>query len=421
MRISEPYLCDTMTAPPAVTGWRLPTLGFFIYSMIAIAAHLLGISVLLVIAGGLMFLFVLAASWRTLIRVRVDASVALVLCILILAFVPTLYDPAYTQARYLVKLVVVCILYVLVFSMELRPIYATPFCKVFVLTLLLMGVVSLIVPRGEQMDDVTRIAGFFANANNLSLAMMTLLFLIDEQRDGLVVKLGFHAVIILFLVLSGTTGAILAYGGAMVFRTLVFIKSARNARVYLVLFMLLLILVGLVCVVPIEIYKQIPLTDRIGSQLTLIWNQLPVAVSGDELNYARFSKLYGQSGGSGIWRIAHGRKGMDVMAGTNAFQLVFGHGVGSSSLLLGKLPHNDYLRILIEQGILGLGLSLAFMAVVFARIDWRYRTGIVAVGLYCFCENNMDNLLFMALFTFFLASAQNKLPAEPPCSSSVRE
>ena len=97
-------------------------------------------------------------------------------------------------------------------------------------------------------------------------------------------------------------------------------------------------------------------------------------------------------------------------SGANAFQLVFGHGVGSSGLLLGKLPHNDYLRILIEQGVLGLALSLAFFAVLFARIDWRYRHCIVAAALYCLCENNMDNLLFMSLFAFFLASAQNRSP-----------
>jgi len=385
-------------------------MGFFIYCMIGMAAHLLGAPALLVIAGGFMFLFVLAAGGQALVRLRVDASVALVLCILVLAFVPTLYDPTHTLARYLVKLVVVCILYVLVFSMELRPIYATPFCKVFVLTLLLMGAVSLVIPRSEEMDDVTRLSGFFVNANNLSLTMMTLLFLIDEQRDRRAVKIAFHAVIILFLILSGTSGAILAYLGAMAFRTLMFAQSTRKARVHLILLLLVLILIGLVCIVPTSLYRQIPLTNRILGQLSLIWDQLPLAVSGYEPDYAHLSKLYGESGGSGIWRIAHWRKGLDVVADANVFQLVFGHGVGSSSLLLDKLPHNDYLRILIEQGVLGLALSLAFFAVLFARIDWRYRHCIVAVALYCLCENNMDNLLFMSLFAFFLASAQNRFP-----------
>lgn len=420
MRITERYLYGTTTPPPAVLGWRLPAMGFFIYCMIGMAAHLLGAPALLVMAGGLMFLFVLAASCQRLIHLRVDASVALVLCILVLAFVPTLYDPTNTLARYLVKLVVVCILYVLIFSMELRPIYETPFCKVFVLTLLLMGAVSLVIPRSEEMDDVTRLSGFFVNANNLSLTMLTLLFLIDEQRDRWAVKMAFHAVIILFLILSGTSGAILAYLGAMAYRTWAFAKSAREARVLLILLLLVLMLISLVFIVPSSLYHQVPLANRIITQLSLIWDQLPLAVSGYEPDYAHLSKLYGQSGGSGIWRIAHWRKGLDVVADANVFQLVFGHGVGSSSLLLDKLPHNDYLRILIEQGVLGLALSLAFFAVVFARIDWRYRHCIVAVALYCICENNMDNLLFMSLFTFFLASAQNRFPANARACPSMK-
>ncbi len=420
MRTYEPNVCGTATAPPAVMGWRLPAIGFFIYCMIGMAAHLLGFPALLVFAGGFMFLFVLAAGGQTLVHLRVDASVALVLCILILAFVPTLYDPAHTITHNLLKLAVVCLIYVLIFSMELRPIYATPFCKVFILALLLMGAVTLAIPRGEQTDDVLRLSGFFVNANNLSLTMMTLLFLIDEQRDRRAVKIAFHAVIILFLVLSGTSGAILAYLGAMAFRTLTFAKSTRNARAHIAMLLLVLILVGLVFVVPASFYQRIPLTNRILGQLSLIWDQLPLAISGYEPDYAHLSRLYGESGGSGIWRIAHWRKGIDVMADANAFQLVFGHGVGSSSLLLDKLPHNDYLRILIEQGVLGLSLSLAFFAVVFARIDWRYRHCIVAVALYCICENNMDNLLFMSLFTFFLASAQNRLPADARSLSPVK-
>lgn len=420
MKVPEPCVAGTMALPAAVLGWRLPAFGFFIYCMIGMAAHLLGVPALLVIAGGFLLLFVLVASCQTLIHLRVDASVALVLCILILAFVPTLYDPTHTLARYLVKLAVVCILYVLIFSMELRPIYETPFCKVFALTLLLMGAVSLAIPRGEEMDDVRRLSGFFVNANNLSLTMMTLLFLIDEQRDRRAVKIGFHAVIILFLVLSGTSGAILAYLGAMAYRTLAFAKSARQARAVLMLLLLMLVLIGLVFIVPGSLYHRIPLANRILAQLSLIWDQLPLAISGYEPDYAHLSRLYGESGGSGIWRIAHWRKGLDVVADANAFQFVFGHGVGSSSLLLEKLPHNDCLRVLIEQGALGLALSLVFLAIVFARIDWRYRHGIVAVALYCLCENNMDNLLFMSLFTFFLASAQNRSPANAYACAPVK-
>jgi O-antigen ligase len=94
-------------------------------------------------------------------------------------------------------------------------------------------------------------------------------------------------------------------------------------------------------------------------------------------------------------------------------QLLCGYGIGSSSLLLYKIPHNDYLRVLMEQGIVGLALYMAFFLYVFRRIDARYIYCIIAIALYCFSENNMDNLLFMSIFVFFLASAQNKAQIQP--------
>jgi O-antigen ligase len=71
-------------------------------------------------------------------------------------------------------------------------------------------------------------------------------------------------------------------------------------------------------------------------------------------------------------------------------------------------PHNDYLRVLIEQGIIGLTLYMAFFLTILKRIDPRYRYCVLAIAIYCFSENNMDNLLFMSIFVFFLASSQSK-------------
>jgi len=404
---------------PPVLGWRLPAAGFVLYSIIGMVAHILGLPSLLLIGAGLMFLCVLAAGSQSLARLRVDPSVAVVMSILVLAVVATLYDPTHTIFHNLLKHVVICIMYVLIFSMGLRPIYSTPFCKVFLLTLLFMGAVSLMMPRGQEMDDVTRMSGFFVNANNLGLTMMTLLFLIDENRDGVVMKVFVHAVIILFLILSGTSGAILAYLGAMVFKSVVFLKplvfhtSARTDRVQLIAVVLVLSLICLGCLLPASLYQRVPLANRLVAQLSLIREELPLAVSGYELDYARLSSVYGESSGSGIWRIAHWRKGVDVLTAANSFQLLVGHGIGSSGLLLDKVPHNDYLRVLIEQGLLGLTLSLAFFAIVLQRIDSRHRYCVVAIALYCICENNMDNLLFMSIFTFFLASAQNRSLPHP--------
>jgi O-antigen ligase len=145
----------------------------------------------------------------------------------------------------------------------------------------------------------------------------------------------------------------------------------------------------------------------------VVWHELPLAVSGYELDYGNLSSMYGRSDFSGIWRVSHWRTCVDVIADANIVQLLCGHGIASSTLLLNNVPHNDYLRVLMEQGIIGLTLYTAFFLTVFRRIDWRHRYCIVAIALYCFSENNMENLLFMSIFVFFLASAQKKTTIQP--------
>lgn len=413
MRVPESYLCSTMTAPPAVLGWRLPAAGFFIYSMIAIGAHVLDARGFLVIGGAIMFMCVCVGWCRGIMAVSVDRSVLLVMGIMLLSIFTTLYDPTNTVFYSLLKHIAVCVLYIFIFSMGLAPIYSTPFRTVFILILLLMGLISCIVPNLSETDEVMRMSGFFVNANNLSLSMMTLLFLIDEEKDSRARKLSIHAILILFLLLSGTSGAILAYLGAMSFKYLVLLKSAHRHpnKGMLVLTGLALLLLG--CLLTSPLFMEVPIVRRIVTQLSLIWHEFPLAASGCELDYGYLSSIYGTDDCSGIWRISHWRACVDVIADANIIQLLCGHGILASSLLLYKVPHNDYLRVLMEQGIIGLILYAAFFLTVFRRIDWRHRYSIVAVALYCLTENNMENLLFMSIFVFFLASAQNRPSLQP--------
>jgi O-antigen ligase len=297
--------------------------------------------------------------------------------------------------------------------MGLDPIYSTPFRTVFFLVLLIMGLVSFIVPDISETDDVMRMSGFFVNPNNLSLTMMTVLFLINEEKDSRAIKISIHAILVLFLLLSGTSGAILAYLGAMLFKYFVLVKSSQRYRNKWILAPIFIALVLLVCLFTTHLFIDVPVVRRIVTQLHLIWCELPLAASGYKLDYGVLSSMYGTSDCSGIWRISHWRACIDVITDANIVQLLCGHGIAASTLLLNKVPHNDYLRVLMEQGIIGLTLYIVFFLTVIRRIDSRYRYCIVAVALYCFSENNMENLLFMSIFVFFLASAQKKTTVRP--------
>lgn len=406
-------ISTAVTQQPAVLGWRLPAAGFFIYSMIAIGALVLDARGFLVIGGAIMFMCVCVAWCRGIMAVSVDKSVLLVFCIMFLSIFATLHDPTNTVFHNLFKHVAICILFIFIFSLGLAPIYSTPFRTVFVIVLLFMGLVSFIVPDVSETDDVMRMSGFFANANNLSLTMMMLLFLIDEEKDSRAKKFSIHAILVLFLLLSGTSGAILAYLGAMLFKYFVLLKSVSKYRNKWILVLIGIALLLLGCLLTTHLFMDVPIVRRIVTQLSLVWHELPLAASGYELDYGNLSRMYGTSDCSGIWRISHWRSCVDVIADANIVQLLCGYGIGASGLLLYKVPHNDYLRVLMEQGIIGLTLYIAFFLTVYRRIDWRHRYCIVAIALYCFSENNMDNLLFMSIFAFFLASAQSKASIYP--------
>lgn len=393
---------------PTEIGWRLPAVGFFVYSMIAIGALIVEARVFLVIGGALMFMCVCIEWCRSIMAISVDKSVLFVFGIMLLSIFSTLYDPTNTVFHYFVKHIVVCILYIFVFSMGLAPIYSTPFRTVFIFVLLFMGLLSFVVPNVSETDDVMRMSGFFVNANMFSLSMMTLLFLIDEEKDSRARKFSIHVILILFLLLSGTSGAILGYLGAMTFKHLLLLKSTRRYRNKWVLvpFGMAVLLLGFLLTT--DFFMDVPIVKRIATQLHMVWHEMPLAASGYPLDYGDLNRMYGTNDCSGIWRISHWRTCVDVLAESNIIQLLCGHGIASTTLLLYKVPHNDYLRVLIEQGIIGLTLYFAFFLTVLRRIDSRHWYCIVAIAIYCFSENNLENLLFMSVFVFFLASAQKK-------------
>jgi len=408
MNIPESNISTAVIQQPTVLGWKLPAAGFFVYSMIATGALVVDARGFLVVGGLMLFMCVCIAWCRDIMAVSVDKSVLIVFGIMLLPIFTTLYDPTNTVYHFFLKHIIVCILYIFIFSMGLAPIYSTPFRKVFIAVLLFMGFVSLLMPNASETDNVMRMSGFFVNANMFSLSMMTLLFLIDEEKDSMATKFSIHAVLVLFLLLSGTSGAILAYCGAMLFKYVLLLKSTRRYRNKWVLLVFGMILLLMGFMLTTNLFMDVPIVKRIVNQVYMIWHELPLAASGYELDYGNLNNRYGTSDCSGLWRIAHWRTCINIVVNANIVQLLCGHGIASTNLLLYKVPHNDYIRVLIEQGIIGLTLYFAFFLTVLRRIDSRHWYCIVAFAIYCFSENNIDNLLFMTIFVFFLASAQSK-------------
>ena len=107
---------------PSVLGWRLPAVGFFIYSIIAIGALIIDARSFLIVGGVVMFVCVCIEWCRGIMAISVDKSVMLVFGIILLSIFTTLYDPTNTLFHFFLKHIVICILYIFIFSMDLDPI-----------------------------------------------------------------------------------------------------------------------------------------------------------------------------------------------------------------------------------------------------------------------------------------------------------
>jgi hypothetical protein len=132
--------------------------------------------------------------------------------------------------------------------------------------------------------------------------------------------------------------------------------------------------------------------------------QLQTVLEGGNVAYSEQERVLGPGSALGIWRPAHWRRTIATYLDGTPAQQVFGFGLSSSPQILGKLPHNQYLRMLFEQGIIG------FCLFVFAwyRIIRTAPPQVQYIGRLwpsmSFSENNLDSFPFMALFTLCLSA-----------------
>ena len=352
--------------------------------------------------GAVVVLLVL--SWAVLERlwVRMDsialASLALGLLPAIQAFtstVPISYD-------YVIKHVSLCLVMAISRMLRLPVIARSRVRRMLAAQVLLILFISLTLHRGNSWDG-SRFSGMFANPNNLALIPFLLLLLIDRVRDSRLIQGGAHAVVILVLAFTSTSGAVLGYLIGLVLYLSA--RLSRNSRIILWSTGTgLLFLVGAgFCVVE----KNVLPDTRITNQIFLMRSDLGRVLQGEKIQYYEQEKVMGSGSGSALWRVQHWRDTLVTYSGGTPAELIFGFGPGSSIVLCELLPHNDYLRMLFEEGIVGLALFLfAWIGIIRAAPSGIRYVG-VSVAVYCFSENNLDNFPFMALLALCLSATAN--------------
>jgi len=258
-----------------------------------------------------------------------------------------------------------------------------------------------------------RVEGAYANPNNFALAALSLLFFIDPERDPRWRQFLLHAFVVGLVVLSGTTGALLGYLVGLGFLFL----QARWARVLLAALTLGALLA---CLWP----PTQPLDTRLLGESRLVgplWTKFEVVkdnfadlVASDPVDFWRLGQEYGGTElTSAAWRLTHWQRILQEFNAAPGLARLFGHGPGASMVLIGRLPHNDYLRGLFETGAVGLAANAAVWILLYRRARPALRWPAIMLATYAFTENNLDNFAVMSLFVLYLVSAGTAAPPHP--------
>jgi hypothetical protein len=340
-------------------------------------------------------------GWASLERlwIRID-SVAL--ACLALAFLPVIQAVCSNVPKSpdsIIKHVSLCLVMALSRVLRLPVISQSKVRRLLAFQVLVILFISLTLCRGATWDG-ERYSGMFANPNNLALIPLLLLLLVDQLRDSWLIQASAHAVVILVLAFTTTSGAVVAYALGCI----IYLISKLSRRTQAIAWSLCLAgsLVGGVAFFTID---ESALPDmRLTKQLFLMRSKMGKVLQGGDIQYYQFEKVEGSGTGSALWRIQHWRDTLIAYSDGTVAEQVFGFGPGSSVSVTKILPHNEYLRMLFEEGLVGLALFLFAWYGIIRAAPSGIRYVAITVAIYSFSENNLDNFPFMALLVLCLSA-----------------
>jgi O-antigen ligase len=363
-----------------------------VYVAVFVAGYFLDQPALNILGGLAMIYFAVIGNHRSMFHVTRDAPTRWAFAIVAAIFVSWVIHPDASETGGIaLKYALIFVLFVRIRASGLRPLTSSRSRLALLAICTLLIVVSLVSGRAFLLGDERRLSGIFHNPNNLALMALGLLLLVDE-RDRPLHQVLVHLVVIGCLVVTYTSGAILAFAVGLVFRYRRRLLRPQGIAVVVLL------------VTALAITGGVSAPERIKRQVEIVQQNLDLALASD-VEYGSLVEEYGDSATSGLWRIAMWSTVLRGYAAASPTEWLFGGGLGSSPERYGNHPHNEYVRLLAETGVLGLVAFLGFFFAVFRALRPEDRHLPLVFLLYSVTENNLDNFVFMTLFALFLGGA----------------
>ncbi|MEZ5659010.1 MAG: hypothetical protein R3E83_10915 [Burkholderiaceae bacterium] len=260
-----------------------------------------------------------------------------------------------------------------------------------------IGLFLLLLPIGYAVSrgwttEAGQEVGIFANRNNAALYIVVLSNILFLMGGGVVVIVA--ALTVVALVFE-TLGVLVAVVAALL--------VSLSFRRYLPAYLLAALLGAFMLLGPIEL----PIGERLQRLAESIQSvtELGLWTSLADLSYADLYVITGQNTDlSMFFRIKHWEDLIYAWTSHGWVPMVFGLGTGSAPFHtdIGLVPHNDYVRFLVEAGPLGLVGFAGITGWLLWSIGRRaLLISTATVTIYFFSENLVSNFAAMALYYWF--------------------
>jgi hypothetical protein len=272
---------------------------------------------------------------------------------------------------------------------------------VFLLILLPIICLFIYLLNGESIRRIL----FFSNRNNVVAYCFVCFFILFYLG-----KLGKypHVIVIFFVSLFNTLGALLSY-------TISIFLSYSRFNFKMLLFITSVIIFSIL----LFNYSELAIVERIKIAITGISQLFSHYSLSDMANvsYGDYVKLQGGSSDVSLFfRIKHWSEIVSIMLNGDLASFGIGSGMNASMALtsIGLVPHNDWLRILFELGLLNflafLILNL-FIAFKIYYIDRFLFVVFITFNMYMFSENIINNFIITSMMYYTAGLISRSTPS----------
>jgi len=358
--------------------------------------------------GAAIFLFFLYARYgRYLYNLRINFPV---ICILFIIFLPLITMTSFDHGMLLKTWRDLIKYWALIFVMLIGlclPLTPLPQAKRswLLYTVLLVLLISGWIWQAATGLNEQRVKGFLVNPNGFALTAMMLLLLMHERRKRGVIRGLNHMIVLSLIYVSHTSGALIAYAAGMLHRF--FFTNKKYSAHIKVLIMFIAVVAAAIILIFIPPNTFSPLDTTI-DKIKIARENIDRVLSNKPIEYYEIIERQGRDVTSGLWRLDYWHHLWIKFWASSPEKIMFGHGIGTTTAMFKMRPHNDYLRLLLETGIVGFLLFMTVWIVIYRNMEVKYRWAVIMVAIFCITENNYDHFPAMSLLVLYMLGAKKR-------------